>query len=233
MTEHADIFRAIAAPIPPEQVRQRSESGRRFDYITARTVMNRLDSVIGPECWWDSYEILETREIPGARPTWVVTVRCKLSVQVAGACITKEGIGSDKHQDLTIAMMAGESTALKRAGVKFGIGRELYGDGVASYDDGPEADDAAAPQASKPTSAPQHKPAPQAPAPVMVPPSAPGNAKQYGPPQSGKALYAWARDNNQFEVIKNWGLVENYPARVVDWSAEQVAIFWEHNCAGA
>jgi len=53
MTQFPDLFAALAAPFEPQEVRVRSQGGRQLSYITARTAMNRLDDVLGPENWWD------------------------------------------------------------------------------------------------------------------------------------------------------------------------------------
>jgi len=55
MTQHPDLFAALAAPFESSEVKVRSQSGRQLHYITARTAMNRLDSVLGPENWYDEY----------------------------------------------------------------------------------------------------------------------------------------------------------------------------------
>jgi hypothetical protein len=53
MTQHSDLFAALAAPFDPDEVKLRAQAGRQLHYVTARTVMNRLDDVLGPENWWD------------------------------------------------------------------------------------------------------------------------------------------------------------------------------------
>jgi hypothetical protein len=47
MTQHPDLFAALAAPFETEEVKVRSQTGRQLHYVTARTVMNRLDNVLG------------------------------------------------------------------------------------------------------------------------------------------------------------------------------------------
>jgi len=53
MTQFPDLFASLAAPFDAQETRTRSHAGRQIQYITARTAMNRLDSVLGPENWWD------------------------------------------------------------------------------------------------------------------------------------------------------------------------------------
>ncbi|ODU01368.1 MAG: hypothetical protein ABS79_01845 [Planctomycetes bacterium SCN 63-9] len=85
--------------------------------------MNRLDSVIGPENWWDEYTQLQNG------------ILCKLTVRLPdGEEICKSDAGghagmSDEGDD----EKSGFSDAFKRAAVKFGIGRHLYGEGIPRF----------------------------------------------------------------------------------------------------
>jgi len=81
-------------------------------YITSRAVMDRLDEVFGFDGWEDKY-----REWKGKGQI------CTLSVNVDDKWITKEDGADDTNIEST---KGGLSDALKRAGVKFGIGRYLY-----------------------------------------------------------------------------------------------------------
>lgn len=85
-------------------------------YIDARMVMERLDAVVGVECWADNYHM-----IPEGG------VECRLSVLIAGQWITKTDVGAPSEQpDPGDKLKAAYSDALKRAAVKFGVGRYLY-----------------------------------------------------------------------------------------------------------
>lgn len=81
-------------------------------FMDARDVMNRFDEVCGPENWSDSY-----CETPSGR------VICTLSVLIGDKWVSKsDGAGStDIEGD-----KGGLSDALKRAAVKWGVGRYLY-----------------------------------------------------------------------------------------------------------
>jgi len=81
-------------------------------YIDARDVMNILDDVVGVENWQDEY--LEIHN----------NLYCKLSIKINGEWISKMGCGTES---MTEKEKGEESDALKRAGVKFGIGRFCYG----------------------------------------------------------------------------------------------------------
>lgn len=107
---------ALAAPIPPQLIKSRKVGGGGTgNYITARTVMNRLDGVVGPAHWYDAY----TQGQDG-------TVICTLFIRVDGEWVGKSDVGTESNIEEDKGAF---SDALKRAAVKWGIGRELYGDG--------------------------------------------------------------------------------------------------------
>jgi hypothetical protein len=81
-------------------------------YLTARAVMERLDSVCGPENWQDTYQ---------AGPDGGVL--CGISIRVGETWITKFDGASNSDIE---AVKGGLSDAFKRAAVKWGIGRDLY-----------------------------------------------------------------------------------------------------------
>ena len=85
-------------------------------YIDARMVQDRLDSVVGPLRWMDSYRELSDQ-----------SMLCTLSIYdpEAKCWISREGVGyaGDLPGE---PLKAAESDALKRAAVKIGIGRYLY-----------------------------------------------------------------------------------------------------------
>jgi hypothetical protein len=124
MTQHPALFAALSTPFEPSEVKSRSQAGRQFHYVTARTVMNRLDSVLGPESWSDSY-----------REPNDTSVVCTLTVTLPdGRVVSKSDAGgaagmADAGDDDKSAY----SDAFKRAAVKFGVGRYLYKDGVPSF----------------------------------------------------------------------------------------------------
>jgi hypothetical protein len=87
-------------------------------YIDARDVMNRLDEVFGVENWEDDYVFLESGD---------VLCRLTITTLIGQRKITKCDVGNPSDQpDKGDRMKAACSDALKRAAVKFGIGRYLY-----------------------------------------------------------------------------------------------------------
>jgi len=120
--EAARIALALAQPFDPAEVKFKPQtiSGSRalaVPYVDARVIQDRLDDVLGVMNWQDSYETLSDG----------VTVLCRLRVRVGGEWVTKEDVGGPSEQpDEGDRRKAAFSDALKRAAVKFGLGRYLY-----------------------------------------------------------------------------------------------------------
>jgi hypothetical protein len=112
---------ALAAPFPPDQVRFKPGvvTGNRalaLVYVDARSIQDRLDEVLGVAGWQDEYESLPDG-----------SVVCKLRLRLGNEWITKSDVGGPSEQpDEGDRRKAAFSDALKRAAVKFGIGRYLY-----------------------------------------------------------------------------------------------------------
>jgi hypothetical protein len=213
MTQFPDLFAALAAPFDAQEVRARSQAGRQVQYITARTAMNRLDTVLGPENWWDEY-------VPGEN-----SVLCRLTVRLPdGKTLTKADAGGyagmpDSGDD----DKSGFSDAFKRAAVKFGVGRYLYRDGVPAFANqgGLKTQDSGL-KPNEPTAQP---------APVESRPaesSAPRPEPSERAPRSGRALFAWTKDQEQrhevglLKYLNSWAKLQDFPGRMVDWDADQV-----------
>ena len=85
-------------------------------YIDARTVMDRLDAVVGPGNWSDRYRLISAGEGEFA-------VECTLTV----CGVSKADVGTaDEADEGASTAKSAYSDALKRAAVKWGIGRYLY-----------------------------------------------------------------------------------------------------------
>ena len=81
-------------------------------YIDARNVMQRLDDVVGPAGWRDSYQETSKRLL------------CKIEILIDSEWIGKTDGAGDTDIE---GQKGGISDAFKRAAVKWGIGRYLYG----------------------------------------------------------------------------------------------------------
>lgn len=111
----------LCKPFPPEDIEWRvgnvAKSGKSctlLAYITSRAVMDRLDAVVGPENWTDEYYPSPLGK----------GFECRLSIRLGdGSWVTKV----DGAEPTQIESIKGAySDSLKRAAVKWGIGRYLY-----------------------------------------------------------------------------------------------------------
>jgi hypothetical protein len=108
----------LSKPFPAAEIEWRvcstnsdKTSGLALAYLTARHVMDRLDAVCGVENWQDRYEFHGSRTV------------CYLSIHIGDEWITKADGAGDSDVE---AEKGAISDALKRAAVKWGIGRYLY-----------------------------------------------------------------------------------------------------------
>lgn len=172
------LMKALAAPFDPSEVRFKPAvvTGNRalaLVYVDARVIQDRLDEVLGVIGWQDDYECLPDG-----------SVVCRLRIRVGGEWLTKVDVGGPSEQpDEGDRRKAAFSDALKRAAVKFGVGRYLYRlpSQWADYDPKkkqfvrtPPLPESALPVRQEPKPAPQ----PAAPAPAKKQPAARPAAKQ-------------------------------------------------------
>lgn len=115
------VTAALSEPFEPREVKFKPQMVKNnrclaMAYIDARLIQDRLDDVLGVENWEDGYKILPDG-----------SVMCRLKVKLGDRWITKTDVGSPSEQpDGGDRLKAAFSDALKRAAVKFGIGRYLY-----------------------------------------------------------------------------------------------------------
>jgi hypothetical protein len=104
--------------VKPQAVTKDRQRALAVWYLDARAVMDRLDLVMGVDGWCDRYE------------HWDEVVCCRLSLKIGGAWITKCDVGGcgdgGQNADAVLDRKGAFSDALKRAAVRFGVGRYLY-----------------------------------------------------------------------------------------------------------
>lgn len=110
-------WKIIRQPIQPHEIEWRVQSVRNgkttiVPYIQSRAVMNRFDEAFTPSGWKDSYTTWKTKG-----------VLCTLYVKCEDGWVSKEDGADDTAIEST---KGGISDALKRAAVKWGMGRDLY-----------------------------------------------------------------------------------------------------------
>ena len=121
MTQQLTIAQALAAPFAKATVKHKpltvkNNRALALAYIDCRAVQDRLDEVVGVAGWMDDCQILDDG-----------SVVCHLKVWLGDQWISKSDAGSPSEQpDSGDRLKAAFSDALKRAAVKFGIGRYLY-----------------------------------------------------------------------------------------------------------
>jgi len=118
-TTPEDIRKGLAAPFTDADIEWRishttkdGTSALVLAYLTNRAIMDRLDATVGAANWYNAFH-----------PWREKGVLCELSVKIGGEWITKAD-GADVT-DIE-ATKGGFSAAMKRAGVMWGMGRELY-----------------------------------------------------------------------------------------------------------
>jgi hypothetical protein len=115
------ITRLLRAPFAVEDVRFKPAvvSGNRalaIAYVDARVIQDRLDEVLGVGNWQDAYECLADGNVV-----------CRLRLRINGEWVTKVDVGSQSEGgDDGDKVKGAFSDSLKRAAVKFGVGRYLY-----------------------------------------------------------------------------------------------------------
>lgn len=235
---HGDngFFEQLSSPFPASVIGWKAQavSGERalaVAFIDARTVMDRLDEVVSPGDWRDTYRVQANG-----------TVICGLSIRVNGELVTKFDVGGRSDQDDDgDKEKAAFSDALKRAAVKWGIGRYLYSlpKQWVGYDprkkqltDIPSLPAWALPEDESRGSRPE----------VVQPvdsraASASNGNGHVGQPRSGRELFRWLREQEQALVadglvqagelvdhIAQFGAEAGHGDRIVKWGSAGVAL---------
>ena len=128
-------LRKLAEPFPAEDIEwfigattKDKTKGMAVPFITNRAVMERLDSICGPDGWSNEYRTLGERDIYDSNNQFTG----KKSSQMCGISIWSETQHTwitkwDGAEESDIEAIKGSlSSAMKRAGVQWGIGRYLH-----------------------------------------------------------------------------------------------------------
>ncbi len=132
----AKQLQALRRPLDGRQIRTREAHGRELSYIEGWFAISEANRIFGFDAW--SRETIETRCVLAreTRGTFlaVYIAKVRITVQVAGATVIREGHGSGEGRGTSpgdvhdIALKAAETDASKRAFATFGrpFGLELY-----------------------------------------------------------------------------------------------------------
>jgi hypothetical protein len=118
----------LKKPFPEEDIEWRVQSsGKKNDkiwaivlaYVTNRAIQDRLDDVCGPDRWKNEYT-----SAPEGGILCGISIRCAIGSSGGYEWVTKYDGASNTQVE---AVKGGLSSAMKRAGSQWGIGRYLYG----------------------------------------------------------------------------------------------------------
>jgi hypothetical protein len=228
--KQTDFFQALCAPFPESELRHHAVRGKTLSYITNRILFNRLDDVAGPTGWYTEYRTTERG------------FTCRLHILVPDhedkmVWLWKEDGGgyagmSENDND----EKSGYSDAAKRAGMVWGIARDLYKDGVPAFME--EAQPSEPPSRLAPNNPRQSAPArqPQAPPRQSQPPRQQGQGTydNFRVPRPGAAVYRWicfleehfgaSVKKTANAIAKNAG----YPFKSTEWNEAQLEdVAWQ------
>lgn len=124
----AYVLSRLSEPFPvdevkfkPQKVLQGKGTAIAVAFVDARIVADRLNAVVGPENWEDSYEPIVVTEYDSKKDAHIQYGGMKCTLTILG--VTKSDVGSPSMAD---ELKGSASDALKRAAVKFGVGRYMY-----------------------------------------------------------------------------------------------------------
>jgi len=213
-------FSELYREFPKEEIKYREVRGQSLAYITARSVMNRLDAVFGPENWEDYYQVTESGR-------WI----CRITVHLDdGRSVVKCGASGENlnMSDPSDIPKSGATDAFKTAAVKFGIGRYLYNDGIVNLETGGITHSTR----EEPTqgSANQSKPSARSRSSQEI---KPGDWHKMPSPKHGRALFARIREIEDTFKVKflnsvNQLVKEQFggETRIVDLADEDAVSLW-------
>lgn len=166
-------------PTPTEEIKhreQRKKDGSSFtlDYVDARYVQTMLDETVGPENWQSAFN-----------DSAIGGVRCGIGILVAredggSAWVWKWDVGDPTEIE---PVKGAHSDAFKRAGVQWGIARDLYDDRIdasPSAERRPIRERAEDPGDSRPARRESPPPEPRAPKVRLNPDDAPWACPDHG-----------------------------------------------------
>jgi Rad52/22 family double-strand break repair protein len=187
------FYRELYAPFRDDELSTKPGRGsKEFTWLDKRALMNRLDTVCGPHGWYPEYRQF------GPGLICALTIFCPDVTADGFVRITKEdGAGPEEMSEIDNDIKSNFTNALRRSAQDaWGIGRYLYGKGIAGFLD-PTAQ--AAPKVHNQTDVGNQAPpalAP-APAPAAKQPAATSREIPKGGmqlPRSGSGVWPWGKE---------------------------------------
>lgn len=116
----AKIFAALRAPFRWSELEHRQQGKpsakgnlQILTYVQRKAIIDRLDEVVGPDCWQDAYEVWTGGD----------SAKCMLSLFIGDRWVCKQDAADQTDIE---AVKGGITNAFKRAASKWGIGLYLY-----------------------------------------------------------------------------------------------------------
>lgn len=117
-----DALAALSAPFKTEEVKQRTQGGKKLDYISIDSTIRRFNEVLGTD-WSTHTSSVDVRQLADGKHLAIVV----LSLEALGKSAV--GTGADIAQDVDKALKTALAEALKKAGHQFGVGLYLWDEG--------------------------------------------------------------------------------------------------------
>jgi hypothetical protein len=227
-TRVAALTKALSAPFEASEVKFKPAvvSGNRamaLAYVDARVIQDRLDDVLGVDGWQDDYECREDG-----------SVVCRLRLRLGDEWVTKVDVGGPSEQsDGGDRLKAAFSDALKRAAVKFGIGRYLYRLPAQWLDYDTKTKRFVRPPTLPANALPARRPQPE----VVEQPAAPKPQPRIAKPPSGEEFVRRLQEYDKklagqglcargdlVKYVKEVGVKAGHAADLATWNAQAISL---------
>lgn len=222
------FYRELFAPFAPGELSEKpGRGGKTFTFIDKRALMNRLDSVCGPNGWYPEYRQF------GPGLICALTILCPDVTEAGVVRVTKEdGAGPEEMSEVDNDIKSNFTNALRRtAQDAWGIGRYLYGKGIPSFLD-PNA--SALPKVhlqseggNPEPAAPEKATEQQAPEPKAPPAKASATQRVISSlPRSGSGVWSWAKEVEKVFEVK---IIDGLINKAVELGFGRTTSNWDHD----
>lgn len=231
--EARQVMEALAEPTPDDAVHERQiQGGKIVQYITDAFIRYRLDTAAGPENW-SSVQAITPQ---GVTTQLAVTLPNGVVVQRGGVSGYNTMNGNRPVHDAGVVKSAG-TDSFKRAALMFGIGADLRKN---TYDEdgaGEQSASSLPPQRNQgpPSRNGQNRNGQNRGGGGGQRRGSGGGGGNYGPPRTGKALFAFIKAQEQkgaqglLDHVNSAAKDQGQEARMIEWDERWVQ--WGHRCA--
>lgn len=116
----SETLKKLSAKFDTKDVKQRSQGGRRLDYISIDATIRRFNDVLGES--WSTHLAgpIDVRDIGNGKHLAIVSI----ALEALGK--TAVGTGADSASDVDKAIKTALAEAIKKAGHQYGVGLYLW-----------------------------------------------------------------------------------------------------------